>query len=152
EFDPDTARSALLENPWNHRRFGELGDLLAAVCLDVFEKDAARGWATVPLARDCPRDATNWLVTRYREDVITACQRRLRRELRLVSDGANERLDRLAFEEDSLDGLLTVDDQKWLAPDHKPLPFKARDRHGRWRRVLGEIGQSRVIRVKETLE
>jgi hypothetical protein len=52
QFDPDTSRSTLTERAWNARRFVELGDLVAAVALDLFARDPRRGWATVPLLHD----------------------------------------------------------------------------------------------------
>lgn len=152
EFDPDTGRSTLHENAWNQHRFAELSDLLAAVCLDVFVQDPALGWTAVPLERDCPEGVDAWFAQRYADDVIAACQLRLAEELQIARDGAGRPLDEVVFEERSLDGLLTVEDQERLAPRYKAIPPAWRDRRGRWREVLRELARSRVIEVEEALK
>jgi hypothetical protein len=152
QFDPDAPRSTFHGNPWNRTRFAELGDLLAAVCLDIFNQDPTRAWSAIPLARDCPDGVSDWVRERYQSDVIGACQRRLAEELQLEPRGEALHLDRIVLEEAALDGMLTVEDQEWLAPDHDALPPEWRDRHGRWREVLSEFGRSRMLGVEEALE
>jgi hypothetical protein len=149
QFDPDTARSTLHENLWNARRFAELGDLLAAAALDSFERKPSNGWTAVPLSQDVPDGIGAWLRQRYETDVIAGAQQRLRRELCLVRDGEARSLDKVVFEQEGLDRVLTTIDQETLAPDFAAVVPDDRDRAGRWRSILEELGRSRSIGVEE---
>lgn len=151
QFDPDTARSTLHENAWNRRRFSELGDLLAATALDTFQRKTSNGWAAAPLQEEVPDGISVWLQERYEEDVIAVAQKRLAEELRIVCEGSEKQLDELVFEEKRLDRVLTSNDQERLAPDLSAVTGQSRDRAGRWRRVLAELGRSRELGVWEAL-
>ena len=51
-----------------------------------------------------------------------------------------------------LEGLLTNEDFLALAPKYTPLPSKARDRDGRWRRILDDLPLGRRIDVLRALD
>lgn len=152
QFDPDTARSTLHERAWNVHRFAELGDLLAAVALELFSRDAQRAWGAVPLLHDVPEGISEWLSERFLFDVIGRCHLRLADELRLGSGEAPLPLDEIVFEDASLDGVLTGSDQERLADGFSAVPATQRDRLGRWRQVLRELGRSQLLDVEDALE
>lgn len=151
QFDPDTARSTLHENAWNRRRFSELGDLLASAALETFRRRISNGWAAVPLQKDVPEGISKWLQERYDDNVITGAQKRLREDLRIVCGAGEKQLDEIVFEEKSLDGVLTTEDQERLASDFAAVVSENRDRTGRWRHVLIELDRSRQLEVEEAL-
>lgn len=152
QFDPDTARSTLHQNAWNAHRFTELGDLVAAAALDAFDRKRSSGWAAVPLVDEIPEGVNPWLKERYDTDLIARAQQRLADDLRLGPPELERPLDEIVFEEKGLDGILTRDDQEAIAPGFAALVPEDRDRSGRWRRVLHELGRSRSIDVEEAFE
>ncbi len=152
QFDPDTARSTLHERAWNTHRFAELGDLLAAVALELFGLNAQRAWGAVPLLHDIPDGINEWLRERFLFDVIGRCHLRLADELRLGPEDAPQPLDHIVFEDTGLDGVLTGSDQERLADGFSAVPPAQRDRLGRWRRVLQELGRSQLLDVEDALE
>ena len=151
QFDPDTARSTLNENPWNARRFAELGDLLAGVALDLFTRDARRAWGTVPLLHEVPEGAGPWLLERYLVDVIGCCHLRLAKEVHLRIKEMRRTLDEIVFEDASLERVLTDSDQERLAPGMSSVPRGQRDQLGRWRSVLQELGRSQRLDLTDAL-
>jgi hypothetical protein len=105
QFDPDTARSTLHERAWNAHRFAELGDLRAAVTLELFSRDARRAWGAVPRLHDVPDGISEWLRERLLFDVIGRCHLRLADELRLGPEDALRPLDEIVFEDSGLDSV-----------------------------------------------
>jgi hypothetical protein len=152
QFDPDAARTTLLENEWNANRIRDLGELVAAAGFDAFERDPASAWGGVPLGRDVTVDADSWLGKQLREAIVVAAQRRFAEDLRLSARGGRRALADLVFEERRLDGLLTADDQERLRPELAALVEEQRDGGGRWREVLEELGVSQRIETTEALE
>ncbi|MDQ6775620.1 MAG: hypothetical protein M3071_05225 [Actinomycetota bacterium] len=151
QFDPDTGRSTLHERAWNVHRFRELGDLLAAVALEMFDDDAPQAWGAIPLLENLPEGSSDWLRERYALDVIGGCHVRLADELRLGPDDDRRALDALVFEVAELEDVLTVHDQQLLADGLLAIPPGQRDQDGRWRTVLGELGRSRLLEVEDAL-
>lgn len=152
QFDPDTGRSTLHERHWNARRFVELGDLLAAVALELFDRDPSRAWGAVPLSNDVLDGTPEWLRDRYLSDVIGRCQLRLAEELRLGHGGEERPLEDTVFEDADLEGVLTTSDQQWLTDGLSPVLPAQRDRQGRWRLVLRELARSRSLDAGDALE
>lgn len=152
QFDPDTARSTLHERAWNVHRFSELGDLLAEVVLELFGRDPARAWGAVPLLHDVPDGISEWLRERFLIDVIGRCHLQLADELRLGPEDGLRPLDEIVFEDAGLDGILSESDEERLAVDFAAVPRAQRDRSGRWRSVLQELGRSRLLDVEDALE
>ena len=152
QFDPDTSRSTLTERAWNTRRFAELGDLVAAVALDLFARDPRRGWGAVPLLHDVPDGIGEWLRERFVLDVIGRCHSRLGDALRIGPQNEQRPIDEIVFDDAVLEDVLTENDQERLAEGCSAVPSAHRDRFGRWRRVLHELGGSRRLDVEEALE
>jgi hypothetical protein len=152
QFDPDTSRSTLTERAWNARRFAELGDLAGAVALDLFGRGPRRGWGAVPLLHDVPDGIGEWLRERFVLDVIERCQSRLGDALRLGPQNEQRPIDEIVFEDAVLQDVLTEHDQERLAEPCSAVPSAHRDRFGRWRDVLQELGRSRRLDVEDALE
>lgn len=152
QFDPDTARSALLPNGWNDLRFRDLGELLAAVALDCFARDPASGWQAVPLNREVSSEAGEWVAERL-AGVVADAQRLVADELRVEAAGEPRELYEIAYEAAQLEGLLTPEDVEALAADnHFTLPTESRDRGGRWREVVDELTCSSEVSVSRALD
>ena len=152
QFDPDTARSTLHERSWNAHRFAELGDFLAAVAVELFGRDPRHAWGAVPLLQDVPSGIGEWLRERFLIDVIGRCHLRLGEEVRLGPEEEPRPLDEIVFEDSGLESVLTQSDQEQLADGFSAVPTGQRDRLGRWRSVLQELGHSRLIDVDDALE
>jgi hypothetical protein len=152
QFDPDAARSTLLQNDWNRRRIEDLGHLLASVALDASARDPGSAWRAVPLADEVAAEAGSWFAARLRESVLAVAQARLAEQLKLEAHGRRRRLQQLVYEDEELDGLLTREDQEHLSPGRFAVVPDFRDADGRWRRVLRELGRSKSIEVEEALE
>jgi hypothetical protein len=152
QFDPDTARSTLHERSWNAHRFAELGDFAAAVAVELFDRDARRAWEAVPLLHEVPSGIGEWLRERFLVDVIGRCHLRLGEELRLGPKEEPRALDEIVFEDAGLESVLTGSDQERLADGFSAVPPSQRDRRGRWRSVLQELGRSRLIDVGDALD
>ena len=152
QFDPDTARSTLHERSWNAHRFAELGDFLATVIVELFSHNARRAWGAVPLLNEVPEGISEWLRERFLIDVIGRCHVRLGEELRLGPQDNPRPLDEIVFEDVDLESVLTRSDQERLADGLSAVPSDQRDRLGRWRSVLQELGQARLLAVEDALE
>ena len=151
QFDPDTARSTVLQNEWNRRRIEDLGHLLASVALDAFARNPASAWRAVPLLKEVTDDQS-WLGKRLQESVVVFAQTRIGDHLKLKVREKRRSLQLLVYEEKHLDGLLTSEDQEMLRPRRSAIIPEFRDSEGRWRRVLEELGRSDSISVEDALE
>lgn len=150
QFDPDLGRRGLTERKWNRWLFGRLGELAAAVAQFRFEHEIATAWQAVPLNEE-NLDGDPWVVECVGA-LIQSVHERIRIKARIHVDDRHVRLARVSYETAEIEGLLTEDDQRLLAPDYEPLPTTVRDRAGRWRRVLDDLGDASRIEVDKALE
>jgi hypothetical protein len=149
QFDPDTARRTVLDIKWNDWLFNRVSDLVGGVAISRFQESTASGWAAVPMLGELPtRD--EWLHQRAAR-MVEMVQDRLRAKLRLPIGRTGRRLRDLVYEATPMEGLLSDTDEEALAPGLHALPADLRDRQGRWREVLGEIGESRRLEVSDAL-
>lgn len=151
QFDPDTARSALLENDWNARRIRDLGQLVAAVALDAFVRDPASAWRAVPLEHEVQADENSWFEAQLHKGIVDIAQAHVREHLKLKIRNRRRGLGQLVYEDEELDGLLTTDDQEDLCAHRSAVPMEYRDPAGRWRRILEELALSTSIGVDDAL-
>jgi hypothetical protein len=152
QFDPDAGRTTLLEGmEWNERRLADLGEVVVAAALDSFARDAASGWRAVPLAHEVSEEGGEWLADLLRSSIVIPAQQQIGDEIRLDVGNGPRDLSTLLYEDSSLDGLLTSEDQEKIRPGLFALPPASRDREGRWRAVLEELGRSIRLEVKEAL-
>lgn len=153
QFDPDTARSTLHETNWNKHRFEELGELIGEIARDLATVEPRSAWSVIPLDSEVPDGITDWISERFRMDVVAASHSRVRESLKVVTnDGVGVGLERLSYEESSLDRLLSDTDQLALAPDFEPMRADWRDRTDRWRLVLEELNVSHKIDVEAAID
>ncbi|MEH6662467.1 MAG: hypothetical protein V7679_12530 [Parasphingorhabdus sp.] len=151
QFDPDAARSTLMRNEWNQSRLKDLGILVGWAALDAFARDPATGWCHVPLASETGGD-DDWLDEALLEYIVKASQSILEDNLAFRFNSDPTGLGGLAFEAESLEGLLTEADVETLVPEAIAIPRNARDKAGRWRDVLGELGGAEEVEVYEAIE
>ena len=144
QFEPDSARSHLREVEWNVARMKDLGLLLTWAALKVFRETPEIGWRHVPLVSEVP-ESPPWLATQLANHVVGQCHKKLRMDLKLRTPAGLVPLQKLAYESEELEGLLTDQDLQILNPQHVPVPLAARDGSGRWRKVLDELGRSKVV-------
>jgi hypothetical protein len=152
QFDPDAARTTVLDTEWNRRRIQDLGEMVAAVALDAFGRDPATAWNAVPLRSDVKLAEESWLTKELQNAVVAAAQQIIRKDLRLEAGGRHCALRDLVFEEERLDGLLTAADQEQLRPGLSAVMPQQRDKKERWREVLEDLGESHQIDVRQALD
>ncbi len=151
QFDPDAARNTLLPRPWNEDRLKDLGDLIASAALDRFSGDPQDGWWSVPLIGELPTEGDEWVQTHMRTSIVLAVQSHIAGRLELPVGQVRRPLSEFVYEESALEGLLRPEDQTYLMPDCHAIPLTTRDKEGRWRNVLGELGRTRMITVADAL-
>jgi hypothetical protein len=151
-FDPDAARTTVLQNGWNERRLDDLGQLVAAAVVDCFLRDPTIAWRGIPLHDEVADELGGWLAEHVRSRIVEAAHERLATELRVITSDGPRSLAELLFETEGLDGVLTNSDLKLLNPNFTPMPSDVRDESGRWRAVLRELGLSYELDVTEALD
>jgi hypothetical protein len=144
-FDPDAARTTVLENAWNRHRLEDIGDLAAAAVVHLASDDASSAWNGVVLPAEVVPTSAPWLDAHLRASLVDSAHRRLAAELRLPTADGLVGLDRVAFEHEDLDRVLLDLDVRLLAPDRAPIPSKSRDDAGRWREALRIIGGAQEL-------
>lgn len=152
QFDPDAARTTIMQLPWNESRFRDLGALLGSAALVAFDREPAQAWSHAPLRFEV-EGQEGWVAERLQVDVADQALDRLAAELQLPDqDGDLRPLNAFVYESAALDGLLTPDDQIAIDPFPAVLSSNHRDDRGRWREVLSELGQSRELDFDDALE
>lgn len=152
QFDPDAARTTILQLPWNVSRFEDLGAFLSSAALYAFGQDPAAAWSHVPLRAEAG-EGGDWLSERLKENISDPCRERLAAGLMLPDQDGNRRpLDEFVYESAELDGLLTPEDQLLIDPSMAVILPEYRDSGGRWREVLTELGKSRELDFGDALQ
>ena len=150
QFDIDVARRGIQHEPLNAWLFKRLAELAASVALERLESEPVAAWRAIPLRAEQAFPVDSW-VGEHIAELVASVQERVRRRFRIhVSDEAR-RLRSLAYETEALDGLLEQKEIDGLRPGRTLFPRLARDRDGRWRVVLAEIGGATLINVRESL-
>ena len=151
QFDPDGARSAVLENEWNTHCLATLGRFLGTVALNAFERDASSAWMHVPLSSKRV-EGGQWLQEQYDNAVVEACHSRLVDDLRVPARRGAVPLSSLVYECKEVEGFVTTTDLETLANGHSALPLAYRDEIGRWRDVLDDLHQSHRLELADILQ
>lgn len=150
QFDIDVARRGIQHEELNSWFFSRLAELTSSVALHRLAHDPAEAWSAIPLKAEQAFPADPWLADRLAE-LVGAVQSRVRRAFRIEVAGDELRLKKLAYEAPPLEGLLRQEEIGGLRPGLTLLPRSARDRPGRWRTVLAEIGGATLVDVGESL-
>jgi len=151
QFDPDSARSHLRHTTWNEARLDDLGTLVSWAALEAFKEYPPAAWHHVPLQAEIG-DRSDWLTNQLFERVVERCHKRLKADLIITTPSGPVPVQKLSYEAEELESLVSEDDLGTLFPSHVALPRVARDAGGRWRSVLGELGRSRVAGVYDALK
>lgn len=151
QFDIDVARRGIQHEHLNTWLFERLGELAASVALFRLENDPKAAWVAIPLRAEQTEQHEHWLSNRIAE-LIDTIHARVARKFRVHVRGKQCSLRTLAYEAAPLDGLLTQSDISGLRRGQMLLPAAARDKRGRWRAVLEELGDATCISVDESLQ
>src|SRR5205085_2356348 len=84
--------------------------------------------------------------------IVQHCHARLVSDLRLPTQADPAPLTRIVYEDKALESLLSAADQELLAPGYSALLADHRDSAARWREVLADLGQSRVLTPTDALQ
>lgn len=150
QFDPDSARSTLLPNAWNVARFADLGRLVTWAALKSVSEGSVASWSHVPLKAEAD-DGDGWVEEQVRT-LVANCQGELLEQLLIGTEAGATALRDIAYEHQDLETLLTEADVERLRPDSVAMPRARRDADGRWRQVLGDLGQCEVLGIVDALE
>jgi hypothetical protein len=150
QFNVDTPRTGVQHDDWNRWLLDRLFELIAAVARDRFQREPATAWAAVPLVAEMEAIADVWLRNRL-VDGSRSILTRLTRALTFQIDGETRRAHDVAYEARELERLLDAGDLALLRADLAPLPRSVRDRLGRWRAVLAELGVATEIEIGDAL-
>jgi hypothetical protein len=151
QFDPDTSRSQLQQTSWNEWLFTCLADFCTAVALHRFAENPQSGWVTIPLGEESVAPVDSWLSSRI-DSFVTTVQARIRDCLLLPIGGEGRTLSELVYEDAAAGNILTIPDCELLSPGRFAIPTICRDSDGRWRLVLGQLGQAERLGVKDALK
>jgi hypothetical protein len=146
QFDPESGRRSITHRVWNVWLLERLADLVGAVAVSRFAEDPRGGWQVVPLLEEADAE-DSWLDAQL-VALATAVQTRVEKSVRLAGAG----FDALVYEAPSLERVLSESDLAHLGDGLTPVKRAWRDSGGRWRRVLGEVGDAEVIDAAAALE
>lgn len=144
QFDPLANRRDLADSQWNLDLIGLVAELWLDATLDLFQIDAQRAWAAVPLNDEYEADAfaASELHEVLLDRLMTSARLGLADKLRLDgSDGHEYPLRDLAYETADLTDILTNDDIRDLAGAASVIANVNRSVDGRWREVVAEMDE-----------
>jgi hypothetical protein len=151
QFDPSTAREELLDNAWNSWLIERIADLIVDIACGLLRSEPQSAWQIIPLAKEKVGNAA----TRWPRTAFDKAFQRIRNEIgaRAALQLGDEliALDKTAYEDATLSGLLDVADIELLAPSRKAISLDPRDDADRWRDVLDQIGVSEVVGTIDVL-
>ena len=152
QFDPSTAREQLIENDWNNWLIDRCADLLGDVASGLLLHEPRAAWKLIPIQREkVGSEADSWLRGRFdiafervRNEVGTTGSIAVGQEYIPLSD--------LAYEDESLGGLLAAADIEVLVPESRALSTDVRDESGRWREILQELDVATEVGTTELVD
>lgn len=142
QFDPSTAREALIENTWNGWLVARCGDVLAEIACHALSENPTKAWNLVPLKDEhIGTEADRWLRRTF-DASFEAARQLLGKQGVIQLKGANVPLNRIAYESDELSGFVDESDVVQLSNGLDALPPESRGKGSRWRSALDQIGVS----------
>lgn len=151
QFDVDTPRTGIQRGEWNQWLLGRVVEAVVAIARGRFEAAPSSGWAGVPLLADIEGVSEVWLHGLLAE-AVENIQRRAFRGLAFVIEGDRVPVGDLVYEGKALERLLTEDDLRLVGFPGVPLPRSHRDRAGRWRDLLADLGSGVELEPSDALE
>lgn len=151
QFDVDTARREIQHNSLNIWLIEQLGTVVTAIALDGLRKGRSKAWKVIPLREERVTIDDVWLSDRI-SGFVNSIQKRTKRHCTVRVDSRQRRLREIAYEAESLKMVISQKELTGLRPGLFLLPKGTRDKEGRWRTVLDELGEATLVGVKEALE
>ena len=150
QFDPDLSRRGVRQLKWNEWLFNRLAALTAGVVIHRFEHDPKTGWQAIPLREENAVDE-DWTESQI-EELIAKVQEHVKGKLRLAIERESVGLSDISFPAAEVARLLSEVDQATLQPEFTALPRDQKDKAGRWRNVLEELGEGYRFSVRDALQ
>ncbi|AJA09873.1 hypothetical protein SKP52_14955 [Sphingopyxis fribergensis] len=145
QFDPTSSRESILENRWNDWLIKSCADVLAAAATIILRSEPSKAWRFVPLPEDSIGDAgTQWPREPF-EKCFSQSRAAFSDQARLLVASGEYGLDALSYEDAALTHILESHDIALLADRPAAVEPAARDRDGRWRRVLDALDQTAKV-------
>lgn len=143
QFDPQASRRDIADTDWNLALMPLLADLWLDAVLDVFERTASLGWATVPLASELAEDdqTTGRLWIALETHLMTSARRAFAESLSLDGGDGPLPLADLAYEDPELSSLLSPEDVCQVSEREGAIALSARSADDRWRLVLDDLAE-----------
>ena len=149
-FDPNTARTQIQQSEWNEWLWEAVSGLVTTLALHLIEEEPAAAWCMIPTSDETLVPMDRWIQERI-EGLAVAVQNAVSDRGRVAIGDSVVKLQRISYECEALDDLLTSDDFATLAPRHVRLPIEARDAYGRWRTILDELEIGMRLDVADAL-
>lgn len=144
QFDPQPTRRDIADTDWNLALIPPFADLWQDAALHLFQEEASRGWAVVPLAAELDADERTRGRIRAQLDEHLMDRARTKLATELALDGLEADplpLADLAYEAPELTWVLSAEDVRAVASQPGALAAAARSADDRWRKVLDELRQ-----------
>ena len=151
QFDPSTAREELIENDWNNWLIDCCADVLGDVATGLLVHEPETAWKLVPLKQENVGDKSDrWLHGKF-DTAFERVRNKVVKEGLIVIGQEHVPLSDLAYEDNSLSGLLAAADIEALVPGSRALPTSVRDEAERWREVLQELEVGTKVETADLL-
>ena len=137
QFDPLTSRLGFADNEWNRTLVNYVSEIWSHAALDLFRRDPKVAWYAMPVSASEEESFAQSLVERLEVAITNRAWRWLASHLSFHVPGQGPiELEKLAVEDQPLEGILTDAETASLSGLEATLPSEARDEDGRWRTVL----------------
>lgn len=150
QFDPSTAREELIDNAWNRWLIEALASVVRTVAIALLSQNPQAAWSVIPLSSE--KIGTSY--DRWPSKEFLEAFKNTRAEIaksQLLMNGSRVPLAKTSYEDENLSDLLSPADVEALWVGTKAITPDARDKAGRWRLVLNELGASRTAGFDELL-
>jgi len=150
QFDPIASRQDFADNDWNRALIQPLVALWARAILDGLENRTAEVWALFTLTVERSEERQGGLLDQLDEELDQQARYWVSQQAYVSNGSARWRLQDLAYEDETLSPILTLDEVADIAGAVDALPAECRDRDGVWREVLAwwrGLGQPVPIEV-----
>lgn len=144
QFDPLANRRGIADTQWNAEVLELVSRLWVDAALDLFQVNARRGWAAVPLYAEFEADAqtSGSLRATLTRSLMGDARLAFAEAVRIDGgQGLPYSLPDLAFEISDLTGILSDDDIRLLAGTAGVIGSGSRSKDDRWRAVLSDLGR-----------
>ncbi len=136
QFDPLTSRRNVADTEWNRALVPLVAKIWAHSAVDFFSRYPEAAWRATPLGFSPDHEVVSLLV-RLNDAILDSARTTVAKGVVLKVPGEGWlKLEELAVEHESLEGVVTAEETAALLGMRATLPWDARDEGGRWRSVL----------------